>query len=119
MNLRALHFVLQLLVAQVPSFLSGITVQMTGVVKVSLQLQVAPMIQLVADQLRHGLSPLLEFLTVGSISGDVFLINAVRTHLTPFVMVAAQPYLGDVLELTILSDFSWIDMAVIVQTPVA
>ena len=74
----------------------------------------APVIQWVADQFRHCLSPCLEFLSVCAVAGNVFLINTVRTHLTPFVMVAAQPYLGNVFKLTVFIDLLWVDMAVIV-----
>ena len=75
----------------------------------------APVIQRIADQLWKRFSPCLEFLSVGSVAGDVLFIDAVGTHLTPLVMVASKPYLGDVLELAVLADLLGIDMAVIVQ----
>ena len=75
----------------------------------------APVVQGISDCLSKALSPLAEFLIVGSISGDVLFVNSEGTHQTPFIMVAAQPYLSNVVKLTILSDFSGVDMAVIVQ----
>ena len=75
----------------------------------------APVVQGVADQLWKGLGPSLEFLPVRSVAGDIFFINAVGTHLTPFVVVASQPYLSDILKFAVLTDFLGINMAVIVQ----
>ena len=75
----------------------------------------APVIQGIADSLAQALCPLAELLVIGSIPGDILFFYTAGAHETPFVMIAAQPYLGDIIKLTILSDLSGIDMAVIVQ----
>ena len=74
-----------------------------------------PVVQRIADQLRQSLRPFLEFLPVCSIAGNIFFVYAVGTHLTPFIMVAAQPYLSDVVEFAVLVDFLRIDVAVIIH----
>ena len=74
----------------------------------------APVVKGIANQLRHGLSPGLEFLTVSAVAGYIFFINTVGAHLTPLIMVAAQPYLGDVFELAVLVNLLGINVAVVV-----
>ena len=74
-----------------------------------------PVIQWIADCLLKSLCPLLELLSVSCISCDVLLVDTVRTHLTPLVVIAAKPYLSDVLKLAVLIDFLRVDMAVIVD----
>ena len=75
----------------------------------------APVVERVADELRKRLRPFLEFLAVAGVAGDVALLNPVGTHLTPFVVIAAQPYLSDVVELAVLVDLLRIDVAVVVH----
>ena len=106
---------LQFFIAQVPYFISGILVQNAGVTEVSLQFQMAPVEQGVADSLAQALSPFAELLVIGSVTGDVLFVHTAGTHETPLVVIAAQPYLSDVVELTILSNLLGIDMAMVVQ----
>ena len=75
----------------------------------------APVEQGVADSLAQALSPFAELLVIGSVTGDVLFVHTARTHETPLVVIAAQPYLSDVVELTILSNLLGIDMAMVVQ----
>ena len=122
-----LRVILQLLVAQVPNFLSGVAVQHALVAKVLLQLQMAPGVHRVADGHGQGLGKLLETLAVGLVAGDVLLWYAVGTHHAPLVVVAkvvvraigqdlmaAQPHLGDVLKAAVLVDLLRGNVAVIV-----
>ena len=118
-----LGIVLQLVVAQVPDFLSGVAVQHTLIAEVLAQLQVAPVVHGVANAHGQSLGKLLETLTVGLGAGDVLLGHAVGTHHAPLVVVAcqravglaaAQPHLSDVLEAAVLVDLLRGDMAVIV-----
>ena len=105
---------MKLRIAEIPYLLSGLGTEMTGIAEVALQLQVAPVIERVADGLLQGLCPLLELLTIRCIAGDVVLIYAVGAHLTPLVVVAAQPYLGNVVELSVLGNLLGIDVAVVI-----
>ena len=115
--------VLQLVVAQVPDFLSGVAVQHTLIAEELAQLQVAPVVHGVANAHGQSLGKLLETLAVGLGAGDVLLGHAVGTHHAPLVVVAcqravglaaAQPHLSDVLKAAVLVDLLRGDMAVIV-----
>ena len=107
--------VLQLVVGQIPDFLSGLAVQDAVVAEVALQLQVAPVVHGVANALGQSFCELLELLAVGSVTGDVLFLNTVAAHNSPLVVVAAQPNLSDVLKLAVLPDFLGVDVAVVVQ----
>ena len=118
-----LGIVLQLVVAQVPHFLSGVAVQHALVAKEHMQLEVGPVVHRVADGHGQSLCKLLEALAVGLITGDVLLGHTVGTHHTPLVVVAkvaavrvaaAQPYLSDVLKAAVLVDLTGRDVAVVV-----
>ena len=118
-----LGVVLQLVVAQVPHFLSGVAVQHAVVAKEHMQLEVGPVVHRVADGHGQSLCKLLEALAVGLITGDVLLGHTVGTHHAPLVVVAevaavrvaaAQPYLSDVLKAAVLVDLTGRDMAVVV-----
>ena len=106
---------LQFGVAQVPYFVGGLFVQYARVAEVPLQLQMAPVEQGIADGLAQTLCPLAEFLVVGGVTGDIFLLHAAGTHKAPFVVVAAQPHLGDIVELSVFCNLSGIDVTVVVQ----
>ena len=118
-----LGVVLQLLVAQVPHFFSGVAVQHAVVAEVGVQLQVGPVVHGVADGHGQGLGELLEALAVGLGAGDVLLGHAVGAHDAPLVVVAedgavgvaaAQPDLGDIFKLAVFVDLAGRDMAVVV-----
>ena len=109
------HFrLLQLLIAQIPSFFCRICAEHTVIAKVTLQLQMTPMEQRVADCLVQSFCPFLELFSVRSAAGDVVFVYAVGTHLTPLVVVTTQPNLGDVFKLSVLRNFLRVDMAVII-----
>ena len=118
-----LGIVLQLVVAQVPHFLSGVAVQHALVAKEHMQLEVGPVVHRVADGHGQSLCKLLEALAVGLITGDVLFGHTIGTHHAPLIMIAevaavrvaaAQPHLSDVLEAAVLVDLAGRDVAVIV-----
>ena len=118
-----LGVVLQLVVAQVPHFLSGVAVQHAVVAEEDVQLQIGPVVHGVADGHGQSLGKLLEALAVGLITGNVLLGHAVGTHHAPLIVVAevaavrvaaAQPHLSDVLEAAVLVDLAGRNVAVVV-----
>ena len=118
-----LGIVLQLVVAQVPHFLSGVAVQHAVVAKEHMQLKVGPVVHRVADGHGQSLCKLLEALAVGLITGDVLLGHTVGTHHAPLVVVAevaairvaaAQPHLSDVVKAAVLVDLTGRNVAVVV-----
>ena len=115
--------VLQLVVAQVPHFLSGVAVQHAVVAEEGVQLQIGPVVHRVADGHGQSLSELLETLAVGLVAGDVLLRHAVGAHDAPLVVVAevaavrvaaAQPDLSDVVEAAVLVDLTGRNVAVVI-----
>ena len=58
-----------------------------------------PMVQGVTHGVRHRFSPFHEFFLITCIAGDVFFIYTMCAHRTPFVMIAGQPDLGNVIKL--------------------
>ena len=70
------------------------------------------MIHRVAQHLRHCFGECLKFFPVGSVACDEFFVDAVRAHHAPFVMVAAEPNLGDVLPTFVLANLGGVEVAV-------
>ena len=106
---------LKLCITQIPYLFCCLAVENAGIAKKSLQLQMTPVEQRISDCLFQSLCPLLKFLSVRCIPGYIILFYSVRTHLTPFVMVAPQPYLGNILKFSVFGDFLRINMAMIIQ----
>ena len=118
-----LGVMLELVVAQVPDFLSGVAVQHAVVAEEGVQLQVGPVVHRVADGHGQSLSELLEALAVRLVAGDVLLRHAVGAHDAPLVVVAevaavrvaaAQPDLSDVVEAAVLVDLTGRNVAVVI-----
>ena len=106
---------LQLFPAQVPDLLGGVRAEDAVKAEVALELQMAPVVQGIADGAREDLRVLLKLLAVGGVAGDVLLLHAARAQQAPLVMVAAQPDLRDVGEAAVLVDLLRAQVAVVVQ----
>ena len=74
-----------------------------------------PMVQRIAEQVGHGLCPLLKLFPIRRVTGDVPLIDAVGAHGAPFIMVAAQKELCNIPKLMILGNDFRIQMTVVVD----
>ena len=105
----------KLRIAQVPHFLRGLSVQDAVVSEISLELQMAPVVQRVPDPPLQCLRPFLEFLPVRGVPCDILLLHAVRAHEAPFIVVSAQPYLSDVVKFPVLRDLLRVDVAVVIK----
>ena len=106
---------LQLCIAQIPYFFCSLTIQNTVIAEKSLQFQMTPVIQRITDCFLKRLCPFLELFAIRSTAGDVIFIHTIGTHLAPFVMVTAQPYLCDIFKLSVFRNLLRINMAVVVQ----
>ena len=73
------------------------------------------MVHGVADGAGQGFGKLLEFFTVGCIAGDEPFLHAVGAHQPPFVVVSAQPELGDVLVGAVFVNFPGFQVTVVVH----
>ena len=80
-----------------------------------LQLQVRPVVERVAQGLRHRRRPRRELVPVGRVAGDVALGHARRPHRAPLVVVALQPDLGDRPPLVVVGDLMRRQVAVVVD----
>ena len=74
-----------------------------------------PVYHRIPDCTRQCFGKFLEFFPVISVTGDKMLIDSVGTHQPPFIMVAAEPKLGDILKTAVFPDFLGIDMTVIIN----
>ena len=63
--------------------------------KTRTKFKVSPVIQRIAVAVGNGVSPFLKLLPIRSITGNIFLINAIGTHSAPLVMVLSKPQFGN------------------------
>jgi len=82
--------------------------------EVPLQLEVRPVVQRVAQRVRDGRAPGVEFLARRRVAGADALRRAVGAHGPPLVVVAAKPDLREVGEAVILRDELLRQVAVVV-----
>jgi len=82
--------------------------------EVSLQFQVRPVEQRIAEGVRNGGGPLSEFFFIRRCTGDIVFVDAHSSHRPPFVVVAFQPDLSDVLKPAVCSDISRWKVTVVV-----
>ena len=74
------------------------------------------MIERISDPLADDLGPFDKLLIVaGFLAGNVLFRHAGTAHQTPLVVVAAQPYLGDVFIPQIFINFAGTDVAMVVD----
>ena len=83
--------------------------------EVSFQLQVGPVVEGIAQGLRHGARPGQEFLFGGHGAGAILFADAVGPHGAPLVVVALQPDLEKVLKTAVFGHFAGRQMAMVVQ----
>ena len=106
---------LQLRVGQFPDFPGCLPVQDAFITEEPAKLQVAPVIQGIADSLSQHLRVLFKLFPVRGIAGDILFRHPCGPHQAPFIVVSAQPHLGDVFIPDILPDFLRAQMAVIID----
>lgn len=95
----------ELFAGLVPDAFGGGLVEQFSDAEVAAQFQVGPHIKRVAQRVRHGAGPGLEFLEIARVlAGDEFFRNAVGAHGAPLVVVALQPDLCEVVEPAVLRD---------------
>ena len=96
---------LQLFIAEIIYLISSIFVENSRVIKIVSQFQMRPVVQRIADGHGDRFRPFLELCPVIAVTGDVFFLHAMGPHNTPFVMVAAEPHLGDRIKGSVFIDF--------------
>ena len=83
--------------------------------EVALQFEMRPVIQRVAQRLRHGGRPGLKFGQRGCVARAIHFRHAVGPHRPPLVMVAFKPDFKQVLELAIFRQIRRRQVAVIIK----
>ena len=74
-----------------------------------------PVIERIANRRRYRARPRLEFFAIARIAGDEALVDAVRAHRAPFVVIAVEPDFGERSKAMIVGDLLHRQMAVIVD----
>ena len=74
-----------------------------------------PVIERIADQRGHNRRVSTEFLIIRRVPGDIFFVDPGAADGSPFVVVAAQPQLGQIRVLFVLRDVLRRYMAVVVD----
>jgi len=105
----------QVLVGDLPHAIRALGIQQLANAEVAQQLQMRPVIERVAERLRHRLRPGAELFRRGGIAGDEALRHAIRAHRPPFVMVALEPNLEEIPKLPILGDILGRKVAVVIE----
>ena len=78
-------------VRAVPDILRRLFAQRLIYVKISLKFEVSPVIERVAEKIRHYLRPRHEFFARGRVARDVLFRDAAGAHCAPLVVIAREP----------------------------
>ena len=78
-------------VRAVPDILRRLFAQRLIYVKISLKLEVSPVIERIAKKIRHYLRPRHEFFARGGVARDVLFRDAAGAHRAPLVVIAREP----------------------------
>ena len=105
----------QLLVGRRPDPIGVLAVEQLADAEVALQLEMGPVIQRVAQRLRHRRRPGAELVQRPRVAGAVAFVDAVGAHRPPLVMIALEPDLEQVVELPVLGDVARRQVVVVVE----
>jgi hypothetical protein len=72
------------------------------------------MVKRIAQGVRQGRDPRIEFLAGCGVPSTEAFIDAVGTHGAPFIMIPAEPDFSEISELMVLQDLLLGEMAVVV-----
>ena len=105
----------QFFVRLFPDFVGGFFVEQLGNAEITLQFQMRPVIERIAERVRHGGRPGFELVKwTGAARAKTFR-DAVGAHGAPFVMVAFQPDFKKVFELAVGGDVARRNVAMVVK----
>src|SRR5580693_1828369 len=79
--------ILKMFVCLFPDSRGGRLVEKLGNIKITLQLEMRPMIERVADSGRNGLGVSEKLVVVASVAGDKTLGHSMSPHRSPLVMI--------------------------------
>jgi hypothetical protein len=105
----------QRLVRAVPHAVGALLIQQFVDAEVTLQLEMRPVIERIAQRLRHRLRPRKKLVARRSVAGAELLGHTARAHRAPLVMISLEPDFEEIREPAILSDILRRQVAVIVD----
>ena len=97
-----------------PDGFGACAVQQGGDAEGAFEFEVCPVIERVADEVRHGFGVGLEFFARAGVAGDEVFGDAEGAQAAPFVVVAFEPDGGKIGELAVRGDVSRRQVAVVV-----
>ena len=103
------------LVGTAPDARGALFVEKLVDAEVAFQFEMGPVKERVAQGMGHRGGPGAEFVQRRGGAGAEFLGHAVGAHGAPFVMVASEPNLGEVVELAVLGDVADREVAMIIK----
>ena len=107
---------LQFRVGQLPDFRGVLFVDQQIDAEIAAQLEVRPVVQRVAQRLRHGPRVGEKLVVIArGVPGDEVLRHAVGPHRPPLVMIAGQPDLIEILEAAVGGDLVGRQVAVVIE----
>ena len=105
----------QLFRSDLPDLLTVLLTDHKITVKVTLKLQMAPMVQRITDELGHYRAICFELIKIGAVARDVLFVYAAGAHCSPLIVVAVKPHFSDVGVTLILGDLPRGQVAVIID----
>ena len=97
-----------------PDGFGACAVQQGGDAEGAFEFEVCPVIERVADEVRHGFGVGLEFFARAGVAGDEAFGDAEGAQAAPFVVVAFEPDGGKIGELAVRGDVGRRQVAVVV-----
>ena len=99
----------------VPNLVGRFGIEQRVNAEVEFQLEVSPVVERVPQRVRNRLRPRVELLAVGGVARHKTFVDAVGTHCPPFVVVAREPNLRNIVELPIFSNLLRNQMRMIID----
>ena len=105
----------KLLASLLPDFVGRLGRQAFCNTEIAGQFELCPVVKRIAQQVGHGRRKGIKLLAIRRRTGDQRLIDAIRAHRAPFVMVAAQPQLSEILPASVGGNVGWWQMTVVIN----
>ena len=102
-------------VRALPDFRSRVLIQQIVDSEITLEFEMSPVIERIAQGIRDRSRPSQEFLVRGGVAGDVFFRDAVCTHGAPLVVIPFEPDFEQIFETAILREIFRREMTVVVE----
>ena len=106
---------LQLIVRSLPHIFRAALIKQLIYAEISLQLKMCPVIQRIAQRVRHGSRPGQELFVRLRSAGAVAFRHTVGAHRPPFVVITLKPNFGEIAKTMVVRNVLGGKVAVIVE----